>query len=427
MAYKLNEKMLNPKPIEKTNVKLADAAFHESTINALKYYASHGYPHFQGTATFAQYIRDWFNTINVKSKDYGKRKRDDRRRAIHRESASDDISYLSDFAAWLKRWEAMVPNKGLSKQTFECAIRSFQGFIALVPYLFDRYPDLEFILLGNISSDFLEGRFGWWRQLCGGNYYNAVVQFLQAEKTIRIRSLVSMGYDMNEIRSIFTEANAKKSMIQDQEIESFLAELEGFLFTDEEQLARVDKSLIYYLAGYIAKSLSNQPCDECNESLSPGKVPITIAFDDDDLEESNIPSKEEFVNAISRGGLTKPSDYLYISSVHAAALTKFIFQSDELKKSLISTENARNTFVGCFMKLLENSNCSYLLDVKCSKGHSHKQFIQRVAFTMFNISGKNYASQMNDSIREKPQKASTSKPNTKRSQSARKIKKLQSQ
>ena len=39
-AYKLTDKVLHPKPIEKTNVKLVDAAFHESTINALRYYSS---------------------------------------------------------------------------------------------------------------------------------------------------------------------------------------------------------------------------------------------------------------------------------------------------------------------------------------------------------------------------------------------------
>ena len=44
---------MNQKPIETTNNKLADAAFHESNNNTLNY-ASH--PHFKGTATFAQYI-----------------------------------------------------------------------------------------------------------------------------------------------------------------------------------------------------------------------------------------------------------------------------------------------------------------------------------------------------------------------------------
>ena len=38
-AYKLSDKVLHPMPIEKTNVNLADCLFHESTINALEYYA----------------------------------------------------------------------------------------------------------------------------------------------------------------------------------------------------------------------------------------------------------------------------------------------------------------------------------------------------------------------------------------------------
>ena len=97
MAFKLNEQMLHPKPIEKTNVKLADAAFHESTINALNYYASHGYGHFGDTAIFAKYIRDWFNTVNVKCTDYGTRKLDDRRNPIRRDMMSDNLSYLTRF------------------------------------------------------------------------------------------------------------------------------------------------------------------------------------------------------------------------------------------------------------------------------------------------------------------------------------------
>ena len=37
-AHKLNDKVLNPCVLEKTNVKLADSLFHSSTINALIYY-----------------------------------------------------------------------------------------------------------------------------------------------------------------------------------------------------------------------------------------------------------------------------------------------------------------------------------------------------------------------------------------------------
>ena len=52
MAFRLTEQVLHPQAIEKTNVKSADAAFHESTLNALKYYVAHGYDYFGGTALF---------------------------------------------------------------------------------------------------------------------------------------------------------------------------------------------------------------------------------------------------------------------------------------------------------------------------------------------------------------------------------------
>ena len=52
MAHKLNDKVLNPSVLEKTNVKLADSLFHHSTINALTYYSFHNFPEFKSTADF---------------------------------------------------------------------------------------------------------------------------------------------------------------------------------------------------------------------------------------------------------------------------------------------------------------------------------------------------------------------------------------
>ena len=68
IAHKLNDKVLNPRSLEKTNVRLADALFHERTINGLEYYSKNGFPHFQHTANFLRIIRNWWDTCNVKSK-----------------------------------------------------------------------------------------------------------------------------------------------------------------------------------------------------------------------------------------------------------------------------------------------------------------------------------------------------------------------
>ena len=95
---------------------------------------------------------------------------------------------------------------------------------------------LDCILLGSIQSDYLECRFGWYRQLCGANYFNSVLQFLQAEKKIRLRSLVKLGFNMSSIKDIFNESN---------------------------------QAIVFYTAGYIGKSImKNVKCKDCIKMLS---------------------------------------------------------------------------------------------------------------------------------------------------------------
>ena len=143
-------------------------------------------------------------------------------------------------------------------------------------------PQFGFYSLGDTYVvTFLEGRFGWWRQLYGGNYYNSVIQFLQAEKTIRIRSLVTMGYDMKQIHGIFNESKQNKSLQQEEEINLFLDDLDTFCFSDDGVMNDADKSLIYYVAGYIAKASLNN-CEDCNDIISPGKVPLFLEMESTD-------------------------------------------------------------------------------------------------------------------------------------------------
>ena len=74
-AYKLTDKVLHPMPIEKTKVALADALFHESTINALNYYAENAdKPQWKNTAHFLQPVRTFWDICNVQSPYIGKRK-----------------------------------------------------------------------------------------------------------------------------------------------------------------------------------------------------------------------------------------------------------------------------------------------------------------------------------------------------------------
>ena len=215
-------------------------------------------------------------------------------------------------------------------------------------------------------------------------------------------------------------------LLQQEEINHFFTSLSEFKLTDDGDLSAADKSLIYYIAGYIAKACISD-CESCNDVVSPGKVSLDVNIESttgENEDESCLQAKEAFIEAVSRGGLTRPSDYLYISAVHAAALYTHVFKDEQLRTALLATVNPRTTFIECYIKSIGNDEFSApLLQIKCTEGHCHNKHIRRTAFTVFNISSKNYASNLNDDLRN----TNAIKRAEKRSQAARKIKKLKGQ
>ena len=128
---------------------------------------------------------------------------------------------------------------------------------------------------------------------------------------------------------------------------------------------------------------------------------MELRFDAEEiLDDSNsINVKEEFTKIINRGGLTKPSDFLYVTAVQASTMLKFVNDNDYLRKSLMESKNPRDLFVAAFMmKLGEKEETEQLFQSTCKVGHNLRKYISRVAFTMFNVRAKNYASEKNDEI-----------------------------
>ena len=205
-AYKLTYKLLHPNSIEKSSAQLAVGCFHQSTINALKYYAKKGYPEFSGTAEFLQIIHNWFSVFNVKSLFAGQKSRDPYQTPIRKGDGKFQYDFFDKFLKWLTDWESSS-GRGLSRQTFQAAKVTTLSIKYLIKQLLED-PLIEFVLLGLISSDYLESRFGWFRQLCGADYFNAVLQFLQAERKIRLRMLVQQGLSVAEIKAIFDDSEA---------------------------------------------------------------------------------------------------------------------------------------------------------------------------------------------------------------------------
>ena len=164
IAHKLTDKVLNPMALEKTNVMLADAAFHESTINALNEYGK-DFQQFLQTAKFLQTVRDWWDRFNVKSRNKGKHKRNKNMEPITKDNIGEFSKKMNDFSDWLKEWYKEFPDFCLTTPTYQALRQTVSATVELCKYLLENSDNngIGYIMLGNLQQDFLEGRFGWYR------------------------------------------------------------------------------------------------------------------------------------------------------------------------------------------------------------------------------------------------------------------------
>ena len=173
-AHKLNDKVLHPMPIEKTNVQLADRFYHESTIHAMEYYSEPDpdtgnaiFPQWKSTVLYLKIIRTWWNIVNIKNPKFGRRKRDPVREPISIDDPGG-IQWLHKFLKWVLKWQEQAKQIGfgLTNETFFTIIQTTRGLIGVCMYLLEE-KGLDYVLPRYINSDPIERRYGWYRQLCG--------------------------------------------------------------------------------------------------------------------------------------------------------------------------------------------------------------------------------------------------------------------
>ena len=90
---------------------------------------------------------------------------------------------------------------------------------------------LDFLLMGKISSDPIEKRFGRYRQMSGANYYVSVRQIMQSEKIIRLKALITFSnLSLSEIKIMFSGSSEsiEKSAKADAVTLTGMMSVEGF-------------------------------------------------------------------------------------------------------------------------------------------------------------------------------------------------------
>ena len=414
IAHKLSLKALNPTSIEKTSVKLADAIFHESTIASLKFYSDEK-PDYDDTYQFAQFVRNHWNVLNVKTPYVGRQKRDELREPISN-SNTMPLAFLREYAGFLEEWENSG-ERGFTAETFLAVRHTTLATAEMAEYLLETGL-FQYILTAMFTSDPIEERFGWYRQLGGGNFYISVRQLLEAEKKIRVMSLVK--YDNLNMKEI-------KELLGDTDIGAAAIIITNWVPTDLQTITTAGESnALYYVAGYIAFSLKKKVnCTSCRLFLSLEDTPPEniISFEADSEEEQVQLGR--FIEIMSRGGLSTPSDLLFLTCLYAHSLFDFINTHEEEKEALMSAANPRASFITTFSdRMLDSSDTAItaMMNTTCDKGHTWSTLLNKISQILFNVMGKNYAAKLNDDIRKTSKKRSGGK----QSNAEKKIAKLQS-
>ena len=143
--------------------------------------------------------------------------------------------------------------------------------------------EFEYVLLGQFQSDVIEQRFGWYRQLSGANYFVSVRQILEAEKSIRVRSLFKFSnMDINEAKSAMAEAGEEQEIVLKTDMVELLSDLDGHELTVECTYLG-DQNIIFYIAGFIDRSINkNFKCQDYKDLyIASDEVPALTFVEDE--------------------------------------------------------------------------------------------------------------------------------------------------
>lgn len=422
-AHKLNDKVLNPKPIERTKVILADSFFHESTIAGLRQFSNVNWK-WEETANFLALIRRFWNTVNCKSSSHAQQKRDQSRKSIDKNDLSQ-VVFLREFYDWICAWEELCAQedlKGLTKETFLALKQTCLGLSDLAVYLLDTNR-LDYVLLGKISTDPLESRFGWFRQLAGANYFLSVRQFFEAEKKIRIQALIKwVSLNVEDVWSVMSSTKDAHRIQQTAEklCESISNETNMNPSDYKDELGA-----IFYVAGYIARgAMKNVKCEGCPNLLIASRASPEVDFSTSSFQVGT--EGKQFLDLVNRGGLMTPSDLLYLCCLTAFKLHKDIFKTKDTERVFLSCQYQLDVFMSIFnIKAMRSTHLNDLFSLNCEECcKTFLSFVPLILRKFFHVMMKNFIEMRNSEIHKSRKREA--KKSEKEDPGQRKCKKLQS-
>ena len=342
---------------------------------------------------------------------------------------------MRGFADWLQLWEESTAgtNCGLSKETFKSAKQTCEGLASISEYLI-QVKRQSYVLLGKIQSDKLEGRFGKLRQLTGGNLFASVRQFLESERTLKIKNLALLDLSLADISDIFSESSHENCAV----IQTISDKLVQGLDTDNcietnPSVPEALENILFYVAGYFSRTIGGrEKCKSCKKLLISEESNMEVLCENDSqlsLEENS--RRIAYISQVNRGGLVFPSELAFSATVLAWDMYRKIKSNVSLSQLLFQPNiSAQKVFSLTFLNFLDSSENTQLEYVQreCEEGHSFSPNLSLLSKKFFNVVSKNYVSVKNSEIHSsKKRKTEEERQNAKRISSSHKISKLQSE
>lgn len=376
IAHKLNKRVLNPASLEKTNVSLACAVFDESTISAAKYY---NLP--EGFHNFLLLISDLWTIWNAKSSTKGRHKKLVNANPLQPNDSR--IQLLRHYAEFFRHWQRLK-SPGFSSQTFFALINCCETLADVSEFLFSKHS-FNRILLGRFVSDWIERRFGRYRQFHGGNFFVSVRQILEAEKKIRISSLLKHNHF--NLKDLISLSNSDES---DRSLDLLTITLPNICHDIFSTLQSNDKNVIMYISGYICHSL-RLACIHCTNLISDSK-PLEFI---DDLNELNT----ELTDLRNRGSLKYPSVLTFKFISFAYYTFTYVTSKPDYEHLIFYSPHIASILAQLCIESIHNScDFRHLLEKTCDCQHEMRSIFFKMLHISFNIFLKNFVHEKNDNI-----------------------------
>lgn len=278
-STRLTQKACFPSNIERQNVSLVSAVFSDATVSALSILGK------EDTAGFCYSICRLWKILNVKRRGTDLRFNEPICKPIENTKDLEFLRKMADSISRMPGGKGRTRIRSLTTQTRDAAVHSLKCLSELAEYLLQDVC-MKFILLGQFQNDRIEGEFGIYRQLNGGNYHIAVEQVLSSAKFRRLDlyaklEVIVAKEDIHRSDCCESEMSEEELIMMD---ESLLEDV------NSEELSEAEKGTLFYISGFIA---FKHPDLKRNFS-----------------SESEVDESSEFTRLVSRGKLSFPSKSL---------------------------------------------------------------------------------------------------------------------